>query len=322
VLRAFPDVARYGRLLVDVAQRAGNGSSLAITGFSERAGPLVRRIRAMTHRDVSGGMDGIVCACATVAVLMILPPAPSARSLPGYTRPILLIPKGVGDSVVTVDRGDLVQRKARVVAGAHDLPAVFEADSTPEPADGLPAAGRCRQWLRDPRTGTRLQLLSSSTHTAGVVQREDTAWTRISSIGLYRVGTPGAYGVGEGQLLRVGCGAVNHRVVAGQLSQSKALSDLESPNDDRARRIGEAVRRAVGLKANAVELYSGRLNVVVTNKRWMDESPDARWATTKQVWTAARDAIGRAAMPETLAFSVQLDSPGSVTLYYYSSHPR
>src|SRR6185503_8012283 len=110
----------------------------------------------------------------------------------------------------------------------------------------------------------------------GVVQREDTAWTRVSSVGLYRVETPGAYGVAEGQLLRVGCGAVNHLVVAGQLSQSKALSDLESPNDDRARRIGEAVRRIVGMKADAVELYGGRLNVVVTNKRWMNESPDAR----------------------------------------------
>ena len=89
VLRMFPDVERYGRLLVSVAERASSDSSFAITGFSERAGSLARRIRAMTTRAGGGRYRrevripvvarGVACAAATMAVFVVTPPMPAAR---------------------------------------------------------------------------------------------------------------------------------------------------------------------------------------------------------------------------------------------------
>lgn len=331
VLRSFPDVGRYGRLLVDVAQRASGESSLAITGFSERAGPLARRIRAMTllrpperarsSRAVNA-LTGTTCACATLAALAVLPPAAPARELPQYSRSVtLLLPKGVADSIVSSDPNKSPRLEIRVIAAAQNLPAAFEADSVTDSRDGLPPAGRCREWLRDPRTGVRIRRVSSTAATTNVVQRGDTAWTRVTSMGFYRVETPGAYGVADGQLLRVGCGAANGRLIAGQRQQSNALSDLESSDDDRARKIGAAVTRAIGFKTDAVELFSGRLNIVITDEHWMDDPKRDVLPRVKQAWAAAREVVAPAAMPETLAFSIRARAM-SLTRYYYSSHAK
>ena len=335
VLAAFPDVERYGRLLVSVAERASGDSSFAITGFSERAGSLARRIRAMTTR--AGGARygrgsipvvarGVACAAATMAVFVVTPPMPAARlahSLPGA----VMLAKSVADSVANdpLDEAATARPHAnRILAAARDLPPQFVVEDPGAMRNQLPLAGRCATWLRDPRNGIRLQLRTARGSTGAVVQHGDTAWTRITQTGFYRVSLPGAYGLAAGELLRVGCGTATKVTIARQVAPSSALSDLESQSDDRARRIAKAVAAAIAYTPDEVELYQGRLNIAISEPDvdWMKQNPEERWAMTRRTWEAARDVLGRAAMPETLAFSMSFKAGTGVTLVYYSSHPR
>jgi len=334
VLRAFPDVASYGNLLVDVAARATDRSALTITGFSERASTLARRIRAMTAGDsrrVSVAQwrrvaPSVASFGAAAAIVVILPPLPPTRvtALPRVTDPAPR-PKSVADSIA--EDPDAVNafplaRRARLVDVAHDLPAAFVVDEPGSSDNGLPPAGSCPTFLRDPRTGTRLQIKMRTTSTGAIAQRGDTAWTRLAQIGLYRVEQPGAYGVQSGELLRVSCGAATRRTIARQAPPTSAVSDLDSKTDDRAERIALAVDSAIHRPVRAVELYPGRLNVAITDSNWLDRHRDP-WPTTRLVWSVARDVLGQAAMPETLALSVRfVDTGGAITMFYYTSHPR
>ena len=188
----------------------------------------------------------------------------------------------------------------------------------------VPLAGRCATWLHDPRNGIRLQLKTVPRSTGAVVQHGDTAWTRITQTGFYRVSLPGAYGVAAGELLRVGCGTATKVTIARQIAPSSALSDLESQTDDRARRIAKAVAAAITYTPDEVELYQGRLNVAISEPDvdLMKQNAADRWAMTRRTWEAARDVLGRAAMPETLTFSMSFKAGTGLTLVYYSSHPR
>jgi hypothetical protein len=328
VLATFPDVARYGRLLVDVAERAADGSSLAITGFSEHTAPLVRRIRAMTARaeperafrsagDVTRG--AAVCG-ALAAMVVILPPIAPARQMASKWATPLLLPKGVGDSIAMMREGATIETQpvVRMVAIARELPASFDVVD-PGTGDRMPMPGRCALRMRDARNGTEIQLRRSESATGAITQHGDTAWTRIGSVGLYRVRTPGMYGVEEGQLLRVGCGAMTKTTIVGESPGTGALSDLESTPDDRARRIASAVASAIHRKPDLVELYPGRLNVMITNPEGRNTAPAADWQLVKTVWAAVRDKLGQTAMPETLAFSVRFARGLGVTRYYYKS---
>jgi hypothetical protein len=332
VLGTFPDVERYGRLLMSVAERSRGESSFAITGFSERAGSLARRIRAMTtrldarrHQRRSTAMLArtALSTAAAIGTFVIVPPLPAARV--AESQPIaLLLPKSVADSIATDSVTEAtagIAVRHRIVDAARDLPAAFIIDDPGPANERLPLAGRCPVRLHDPRNATRLQLRVSSGSTGTVVQRGDTAWTRITRVGLYRVSLPGAYGVGAGQLLRVGCGSATKLTLANHVAPSTALSDLESQKDDRARRIAAAVSAAIRRRPEEVELYPGRLNVAISDDDadWTKRDSDDHWAMTRRVWETARDVLGRAAMPETLAFSVRLQSGTGVTLVYYSS---
>ena len=333
VLRAFPDVALYGNLLVDVAARAADRAALTITGFSEHAGSLARRIRAMTagdsRRDPATQWRRVVPRAASLgaaaAIIVILPPLPAARetALPRATDP-LPRPKSVADSIgEDLDAMNVppMARRARMLAAAHDLPTAFVVEDPGSTDNALPLAGRCPTALRDPRTGTRLQLKVSSTSAGAIAQRGDTAWTRLAQVGLYRVALPGAYGVQARQLLRVSCGAATRRTIARQAPPTSATSDLDSKTDDRAQRIAIAVDSATHRPVRAVELYPGRLNVAIADSNWLEMRWDP-WPTTRLVWSVARDVLGQAAMPETLAFSVRFDTGGGITMFYYTSHPR
>lgn len=330
VLRAFPDIAEYGRLLVDVAERTGDGPSLAITGFSERAAPLARRIRAMTYRaarpDGSAMRDAgrlMLAFTAVVVLALVLPPAPEARELArGYDQDIVL-PRGVADSVMSNpdDDGGSIAAKPHAVAAARDLPQVFVADGGGEPSDESPSAGRCPGHWRDPRDGRRMQVFITSVGVRNVVQHGDTAWTRIAATGLYRPPADSAYGVGAHQLLRVGCGAATTMTIAGQGARIRALSDLDS-TDPRARTIAAAIKAAVGPDPDQVELLSGRVNIVITDHSWMAKSLEQRVDVTHRIWDAVRDVVGRSAMPETVAVTTRVDQASGTTKYLYSSMIR
>ncbi|MEP6496297.1 MAG: M56 family metallopeptidase [bacterium] len=318
VLLKFPDVARYGRLLVDVAERAV-GTSLAVAGFSERAMPIARRIRAMTtaaQRHLSPRHAGIAAFGLVVAVgsLGILPPQAPARELPGYSPSTVILAKNVGDSIATGED--------RVISGkATDLPAVFTLVEYSVTGPGsLPTPGRCASRLRDGRDGTTLLLRMSSTATVSVVQRGDTSWTRITSLGFFSADPVGRYGVNADQFLRVGCGAFTRINVGGRDVDPTAIGDLETNGDDRARQIAAELFALTHLTPDAVELRGQRLDVTFTDSvAAVSRINDAGRAWVQQTFALAERILGDSAMPETLTFTIRWPNLQKRTLYYYKS---
>jgi hypothetical protein len=316
VLRRFPDIARYGHLLVDVAQRA-TGSSLAVAGFSERAGPLARRIQAMTasarrrHVIVDGGRA--VFAVASIAgAFVVLPPALPARMRSRITE-IPVLAQHTGDSIGVRD----TSRSITLVAAAHDLPESFAVAS-----DYVALRdGECPEELRDDRDGTRLRHSAGTTAVTGETERGDTTWTRQRSVGYYRVRPVGRYGVDSGQVLRVGCGGKTAVRVAGQRSPSRAVSTLDTPNDDRARRIADAILPLAHARPISVELFAGRLDVVFGDTS-VAKGEDATWALQTKIALTSRDVLGRAAFPETVTVSYRTGRDNWTTLVYYKSMDR
>jgi hypothetical protein len=314
VLRALPDVRRYGALLVDVARRAV-GSSLAIAGFSERAAPLARRIQAMT---ASVGRrpplleigSGVVGATALIGSIALLPPEAPARpvlDLPSMSQ-VRVSAKYVGDSIA---QGD----PPVVIAGARDLPPMFsvaEMGTTPRPG----SATNCPRRLRDDRDGTVLQVSISMSGVAGVTQRGDTVWTHVRALGYYMVRPEGTYGVGREQLLRVGCGSSTEIAVAGKAIQSDAVATLDSRDDDRPRRIAAEIVSLIHVEPLAVDLFKGRLEIFVGDTTAIDPSGDN---FVDSVFRRSRDVMGRAAMPETLSIAMRRKRDQWITMYYYTS---
>jgi hypothetical protein len=314
VLRTFPDISRYGRLLVDVAQRAV-GSSFAIAGFSERAAPLARRIQAMTASDrpfkVLDMMTAGAGACAFVGAFALLPPAAPARPLPDFARFVQPLPKNVGDSIAEGEA------PPKVVVPARDLPVEFALVEYGPSEDAKPLAARCAQRLRDARDDTRLLLSMSTTSTSAVVQRADTAWTRIESLGYYMVTPTGRYGVANEQTLRVGCGGYTRISVGNRDLDLIPGTTLGSRDDDRARRIGARLSADLRVNADAIELRRGRLNVVVADStaRVRDNEP----AFARNTFAMLRDLLGASAVPETLAVSTRAGKDRWITSYHYWS---
>lgn len=317
VLRAFPDVRRYGALLVDVAQRAV-GSSLAVAGFSERAAPLARRIQAMTAsvRQRAALLDfgsGVISTMAVVGSIALLPPELPARSVldVANTAQVRVFPKYVGDSIAEGDR-------PVIVAGAHDLPLMFSiAEMVTRPRPG--SAIDCPRRLRDDRDSTMLQVSVSTSGVASVTQRGDTTWTHMRAMGYYSVHPDGRYGVGPEQMLRVGCGSSTEIAVAGKPIPSNALATLDSRDDDRPRRIAAEVVSLVHVEPLAVDLFKGRLEIFVGDTTAVGPSSDAAWDFVHDVFRRSRDVIGRAAMPETLSVSLRRKRDQWITMYYYAS---
>jgi hypothetical protein len=317
VLRAFPDVRRYGALLVDVAQRA-DGSSLAVAGFSERAAPLARRIQAMTasirRRPVFLEVgSGVVGATALVGSIALLPPEAPARPVPDRSTAsqVRVIAKYVGDSIAEGE-------PPVVVAAARDLPPVFsvaEMGATSRPG----SVTECPRRLRDDRDGTMLQVSVSRSSVASMTQHGDTVWTHMRALGYYMVRPEGRYGVGREQLLRVGCGSSTEIAVAGKPIPSNAVATLDSPDDDRPRRIAAEIVSLIHVEPLAVDLFKGRLEIFVGDTTAFDASSDADWDFVRSVFRRSRDVIGRAAMPETLSVSMRRSRDRWITLYYYAS---
>jgi beta-lactamase regulating signal transducer with metallopeptidase domain len=316
VLSAFPDVRRYGHLLVDVAQRAA-GSSLAIAGFSERAAPVARRIWAMT---VSHERRNLVrdLAMATVSIVAIgasmafLPPEAPARFAVVGRSPISA--KYVGDSIARGDTPPII------VSAATDLPISFSASKGAQ--HGPSTNSVCPRQLRDDRDGTLLNVSISHTSVAGVVQRGDTTWTRVQSIGYYFPVDDGRYGVStkRDETLRVGCGGLTRLMVGDRvIMRTSVVSTLDMSDDDRARRIGNEVTALIHVEPLAVDLYAGRLDVVVGDTAAIGPNTEAPWNFVHAIFDRSRVLLGRAAMPETLAVSVRRSKDRWVTMYYYSS---
>jgi hypothetical protein len=314
VLRRFPDIARYGHLLVDVAQRA-TGSSLAVAGFSERAGPLARRIQAMTasarrrHAVVDGGR-AVFAAASIVGAFVILPPALPARMRSRVTE-IPVLAQHTGDSIGIIDK----TRSITLMGVARDLPKTFAT----VPGDHVDLRdGECPETLRDDRDGTTLRVSTGSTAVSGETQRGDTTWTRQRSVGYYMVRPVGRYGVDSGQVLRVGCGGKTALRIAGQRSPSRALSTLDTPHDDRARRIADAVLPLAHVRPISVELFTGRLDVVFGDTT-LARNEDAAWDLRTKVAHMSRDILGRTAFPETVTVSYRTGRDNWTTLVYYKS---
>jgi hypothetical protein len=317
VLRAFPDVRRYGALLVDVARRAV-GSSLAVAGFSERAAPLARRIQAMT---ASVGRrpplleigSGVVGATALIGSIALLPPEGPARpvlDLPSMSQ-VRVSARYVGDSIA---QGD----PPVVIAAARDLPPVFsvaEMGTTPRPG----SATNCPRGLRDDRDGTVLQVSISMSGVAGMTRRGDTVWTHMRALGYYFVRPEGTYGVGREQLLRVGCGSSTEIAVAGKAIQSDAVATLDSRDDDRPRRIAAEIVSLIHVEPLAVDLFKGRLEIFIGDTMAIGPSDDASGDFVDSVFRRSREVIGRAAMPETLSIAMRRKRDQWITMYYYAS---
>lgn len=317
VLRAFPDVRRYGALLVDVARRAV-GSSLAVAGFSERAAPLARRIQAMTASvrrrpaflEVGSGVVGATALVGSIALLPPLGPARSVLDLPN-TSQVRASAKYVGDSIAEGD-------PPVVVAAARDLPPVFsvaEMGKTPRPG----SATDCPRRLRDDRDGTVLQVSVSTSGIASMIQRGDTVWTHVRALGYYLVRPEGNYGVGREQLLRVGCGSSTEIAVAGKPISSGAVATLDSRDDDRPRRIADEIVSLIHVEPLAVDLFKGRLEIVVGDTTAISSSGEADWDFVHSMFRRSRDVIGRAAMPETLSVALRRSRGRWITMYYYAS---
>ncbi|HEY9225181.1 MAG TPA: M56 family metallopeptidase, partial [Gemmatimonadaceae bacterium] len=316
VLRASPDVRRYGGLLVAVAQRAV-GSSLAIAGFSERAAPLARRIHAMTistsrRLSIRDAGVGVLGATALVASILVLPPEAPARSFPGTSTQVQVFAKYVADSIATNAETPVF------VGAARDLPVTFSVEQM-RPTPGPRSAVDCPMSLRDDRYGTILRVRRSSGGVANVVRRGDTTWTHVRAIGFYAVRPEGRYGVAANQMLRVGCGSSTEIAIAGVPIPSNALSTLDSRDDDRARRIGRAISSLIRVEPIAVDLYTGRLEIVVGDTTAIASTSDAEWDFTYAVFARARDVLGRAAMPETLSVALRRGRSQWMAMYYYKS---
>lgn len=315
VLQAFPDVSRYGRLLVDVAQRAV-GSSMAIAGFSERAAPLARRIQAMTARarparavELAGAG---ISMCALAGAVLILPPAAPARILPAYGKHVQTLPKNVGDSVAEGET------PPKVVAAATNLPVEFTVVELGPSDQAKPLAARCAARLRDDRDDTRLLLLMSTTSTSTVVQRADTAWNRVQSLGYYGVTPAGRYGVSKDRTLRVGCGGYTRISVGDRDLELVPSATLDSPDDDRARQIAARLSTDLHVTPISIELRRGRLNVLVGDST-SGRRDDAEEAFARGTFSILGDVLGAAAVPETLAVSVNTGRGRWITMYHYHS---
>jgi hypothetical protein len=330
VLAARPDVARYGRLLVEVAQRA-TGTSLAVAGFSERASPLAHRIRAMTAergrtpvlRIVAASTAGMI---AIVSSAMVLPPAPPLRSVPEYSTRMLVLPHGVGDSIAEIRTPDVAPSLGSagstftpvIVGGARDLPRAFTvADYGPSSLE--PAEARCAGTLRDDRDGTILRVHLSRTTVLDVMQHADTVWSTRGTVGYYFVVPSGRYEVADGQYLRVGCGTFTTITVAGEDVRRYGITDLESPDNERPRRLAAAVDSALHVMPDHVELRPGRLNISIVQP--IDTARAQRqWDEARQIFAIARRLLDAAAVPETLAFTVR-EKGRAITLYRYKEQP-
>jgi hypothetical protein len=132
----------------------------------------------------------------------------------------------------------------------------------------------------------------------------------------------GRYGVSKahGETLRVGCGALTRILVSGRpLARSRVLSTLDTRDDRRARRIADEVVRLIHVEPVAVDLYAGRLDVIVADTNAVPHDKDTDWEFVHGVFASSRNIIGRAVMPETLAVSLRQAGDRWVTLYYYSS---
>lgn len=316
VLRRFPDIARYGHLLVDVAQRA-TGSSLAVAGFSERAGPLARRIQAMTasarrrHAAIDGGR-AVFAAASIAGAFVILPPALPARMTSRVTD-VPVLAQHTGDSIGVIDE----TRSITLVGIARDLPLSFAIIA----ANVELKDGECPGELRDDRDGTTLRRSSASTAVTGETHRGDTTWTRQRSVGYYRVRPVGRYGVDAGQVLRIGCGGKTAVRVAGQRTPPRAVSTLDTPNDDRARRIADAVLPLAHVRPISVELFVGRLDVVFGDTT-VAKGDVAKWDLRTKIAQTSRDVLGPAAFPETVTVSYRMGRDNWTTLVYYKSYPK
>jgi hypothetical protein len=318
VLRGFPDVGRYGHLLVDVAQRA-TGSSLAVAGFSERAGPLARRIQAMTAtakprvlvRDVARTALAVVAIAASVAML---PPTPGAKADVASFTKIAVLAKHVGDSIATDESPPVV------IAAAHDLPSMFSIEAHQPNVEGTERAGTCAGRLRDDRDGTRLRRDMGVGGVTGIVRRGDTTWTRWRSIGYYGVTPVGRYGVQENQMLRVGCGSYTVVTVAGKAIASPAATTLDTPHDDRARRIAAEVVALLRVKPISVELTSGRLEVVIADTSVVTDSTTR--PTGRAIFARARALLGATVMPETTTVAFRRGRDRWVSQYYFKNQQQ
>ncbi|MGH7617505.1 MAG: M56 family metallopeptidase [Gemmatimonadaceae bacterium] len=316
VLSVFPDISRYGRLLVDVAQRAV-GSSLAIAGFSERAAPLARRIQAMTARVRPARAMGVVTtgasACALAAAVAILPPAAPARTTRTPASVLQTLPKNVGDSIAEGES------RPKVIAAASGLPAAFTTVEYGPAELERPLAGRCAERLRDDRDDARLQVMMSTTSTSTVVQRADTAWTRIESVGYYAVRPAGRYGVSAGQTLRVGCGGYTRVSVGGRDVELVPPVTDESRDDDRARQISQRMAGGLHLTPTLIELRRGRLNVAFADLTTL-RAGDAADVFASNTFGILRDVFNAPdAVPETLAVSIRVGPSAWTTHFYYRS---
>ncbi|MGH9889522.1 MAG: hypothetical protein ACREBE_28575, partial [bacterium] len=211
----------------------------------------------------------------------------------------------------------------RMVAAAQGLPVSFVADGPVQRRTSGPTDASCPHQLRDARDSTVILRVSmSTTGVVNVVQRGDTAWTRVRSLGYYYVFPDGRYGVTQAreQTLRVGCGGLTRITVAGNvIKQIGIRSTLDTPDDDRSRQIGHAVVALIHVAPLAVDLYDGRLEVVVGDTAAIAPDKDAPWDFTHAIFARSREIIGRAVMPETLAVSVRRGRDRWITLYYYNS---
>jgi hypothetical protein len=235
VLRARPDARRYGTLLIEVARRT-IGAPVAVTAFAERRSALRRRIECMTPQ--AGRLPVQRAVLAGFGALLL---AGTAAAVPRPDRPPPLLPPpargglplGVADSVTTM--------AGRPIGAGRDLPAAFIVESFPPDANREGA--RCAQYLLDPRDNTRLQL-ARTFDDAVRYERGDTVAVHHRSLGFYRVRqVPGAYGLSEASLLRVGCNDRAQITVRGQPFGIR-VTTLDTPGDDRARALAAAIASA------------------------------------------------------------------------------
>jgi hypothetical protein len=125
VLRSQPDVRRYGRLLLEVADRTRR-HALPMAAFAESRSFLERRIRMMTNRQARnrlGWTVALVGALALTPALLLALPAPA--------------PVGVGGVVAWVAR-------------AHDVPTASSPIRFVEVAAPLPAGDQVVERAPEP----------------------------------------------------------------------------------------------------------------------------------------------------------------------------
>ncbi len=316
VLRAGGDVETYGRLLVDMAGRA-TGRSFAVAGFSERAAPVVRRIRAMTTRPgrlsvLRFAGSGLLAAAVVGGAVFLLPPPPPAMAIPLPGAPAPFLAQNAADSIAEGD-------SARIVGRALGLPERFSVVETESRLDALvPAVAQCALRLRDDRDGTLLLNRQSHMRTRGVTQRNDTAWTRIERVAFFTPMQPNRYGLRDGQRLRVGCGGYTRIRVNGRDVELVAPASLTT--ELRAKRAAfiDRLRRQVLIAPEAVELRAHYVRVVLADSGLVASPSDSAWHTLMRIKDAAIAALG--AQPDTLAFTYHDNGARALTLYTYPNH--